>query len=534
MAKQAKITVHPDYKIGEIDRRLFGAFLEPIGNWVLGGIYNPDHPSADSQGFRKDVIDLTKEFGLRALRYPGGNWTSGWEWENSIGPLKERKAQLDLAWRQYEENIIGHDEYIQWAEKAGTESIYTLNLGSADIKSAFHCLDYTLQPGGTYWSDLRRKYGREKPYDIKTWCLGNELDGNWQIAGYEKEPEAYGAKAHEVAKILKWIRPDAEAVMCGASNHWHEQYPEWDMKMLDKCYETVDHVSIHHYHAAPEGNIDALLNGSWSIEQYIKNEIAILDYLKAKKRSKKTVMVAFDEYGSTFNKPDDPVYWYDTHVEKQHEFRPEVVSQPFRRVEAGKYEMRMRAQAGQMLEALALNSMALTLLRHADRVKIGVMTGLLRACICFDGSHVWKSANYFAHKQLNDYARGFSLVPFIDSPVYPVPQVRTGASGGLPGHDAVQSIEGAASLNPEKEEAAVFFLNRNTKDDIEVKLDLRGFEGWKLVEHTEMYTDDLSIPNDYAHGGKIKPVTVDSAKMEGGIITTVAKKLSWNCVRIKK
>jgi alpha-N-arabinofuranosidase len=535
MAKNAKITIHPDYKIGEIDRRMYGAFLEPIHSWVYGGIWNPKHPTADDMGFRKDVLDLVKEFGLTAVRFPGGNWTSGWEWENSIGPVEQRKCQLDLAWRQYEPNTIGHDEYIEWVKRAHTEPIYTLNLGSADLKSAFHCIDYSLHPGGSYWSDLRKKYGHTDPYDIKTWCLGNEMDGSWQIASWEKDPKGYGIRAHEIAKIIKWIAPGCETVVCGSSSPHNRTYPQWDIEVLEQCYETVDHVSIHHYHSAPEGNIDVFLNASAAFEDFIKTTIASCDYMKTKKRSRKSLKIAFDEYGCSFGKPDEPVYWYDEKRSHQLEFRKETIARPFARIDPDNYQMfNSRIASSQMLDALALNSVAMTLIRHADRVSMGCMTGFLHRALAIDHDHAWKTASYYAYEQLNKYGRGVSLMPVVDGPVYNIDQSMMSSWSTTPSYEKVQAIESAAAYNEEKDELNVFYINRDQRNDIPLDLDLRAFEGCRLIEHTEMFSGDLSAANTWNNQEQIKPVPVLSTKLENGKISTVAKKLSWNCIRLKK
>ena len=175
--KQANMTLHPDYRIGEISPRLFGAFLEPIGSMVNGSMYNPKHPDSDEQGMRRDFYEGLKAAGLPCVRLPGGNFVSGWQWKDSIGPKAQRKAHLDMAWFQYIPNDVGHDEYLQWAEKAGAEAIYTVNLGTGTLQDAADCVEYTNFSGGSYWADLRKENGREKPYGVRTWCLGNEMDG---------------------------------------------------------------------------------------------------------------------------------------------------------------------------------------------------------------------------------------------------------------------------------------------------------------------------------------------------------------------
>ena len=172
----AKITVHPSFEIGEISNRLFSAFLEPIGTMVNGFMYNPKHPTADEQGFRGDVINALKATGIPAVRLPGGNFVSAWQWKDSIGPKSERKVHLDPAWYQYIPNDVGHDEYLQWAEKINTESLYTINMGTGTMQDAMDLVEYTNFEGGSYWSDLRKKNGHEAPYKVKMYYLGNEMD----------------------------------------------------------------------------------------------------------------------------------------------------------------------------------------------------------------------------------------------------------------------------------------------------------------------------------------------------------------------
>lgn len=187
---------------------------------------------------------------------------SGWDWRDSIGPREYRKAHLDLAWKQIESNEFGHDEYLQWVEKSGAEPLYTLNLGTGTIDSALSCVEYTNYEGGTYWSDLRKKNGHADPYNVRTWYLGNEMDGPWQINSFEKDAKAYGIKAYETAKVLKFMDPDLEIGVCGSSSPLLTRYPGWERAALEECYPLMDYLSIHYYHAAPEGDYAAFLNGA--------------------------------------------------------------------------------------------------------------------------------------------------------------------------------------------------------------------------------------------------------------------------------
>ncbi|HHY83712.1 MAG TPA: alpha-L-arabinofuranosidase [Clostridiales bacterium] len=534
MNKKAKVTLHPDYKIGRVEKRLFGAFLEPIGSWVYGGIYNPKHPTADDMGFRQDVISAVREFNLPALRLPGGNWVSGWDWKNSIGPLENRKVQLDMAWFQIEPNIIGHDEYLEWTKRVNTEPMYTINLGTGDINSAAHIVEYSRYPGGTYWSDLRRQYGHPDPYPIKTWYLGNEMDGHWQIGSWEKDPVGFGIRTHEISKIVKWIDSNAETVFAGTSDH-NRHYPEWEMAALEQCYEAVDYVSIHHYHTAPEGDIPNFLNMSSVIEEYIKGTISVCDYLQTKLRTPKKMYISFDEYGAMFGKQGELIYgrrgWHDIFKQYRQSAPKDNV---YRKIDPENFVER-KFKSSQMLYALAMSSVLMTFMRYADRVKIACMTGGIRNVIAFDGNHVWKNAAYYPYYQINRLAPGgISILPVVDGPTFDTEQYALSASCQCHAYENVQAIEVAAVHHEETGEVSIFLINRAVEDNIEVTLDVRGFEGYDLAEHIEMYTDDLDKENSFEHPDLIKPVPNMNTRMDNGKITAVAKKLSWNVIRIRK
>src|SRR5699024_11134257 len=211
----------------EVDPRLYGSFIEHLGRAVYGGIYQPGHPEADEKGFRKDVMELVKELNVPLVRYPGGNFVSGYNWEDGVGPVEDRPKKLDLAWRSLETNEVGIHEFAEWAEEVDTEIDMAVNLGTRGLDEARNLLEYCNFEGGTYWSDLRRQNGREKPFGIKTWCLGNEMDGPWQIG--HKTADEYGRLAEETAKAMKLIDESIEFVLCGSSNSHMPTFGEWEL-----------------------------------------------------------------------------------------------------------------------------------------------------------------------------------------------------------------------------------------------------------------------------------------------------------------
>ena len=537
MPKKAKITVHPAYRIGNISPKLYSSFLEPIGTMVNGTMFNPKHPTADDKGFRGDIINALRQTPNPAVRLPGGNFVSGWDWKDSIGPMEHRKCHLDLAWHQYIPNDVGHDEYLQWAERIGAEPLYTLNLGTGNINDAIYCVEYTNHEGGTYWSDLRRKNGHEKPYGVKTWYLGNEMDGPWQVGSWELDPKGYGIRANEVSKAIKWVDGSIETAVCGSSSPFLAHYPEWDLQVLEQCYESVDYVSVHHYHTAPAGDFGALLGGSIYYEEFINTEAAMLDYLQTKCRSPKKLMISFDEYGSMTSPNTGEVrYGAGQHslYERHYIFNPDrkYVRHDPDNMTLGRRGMMRRP--GDMVGALGNASVLLAFLRHADRVKIGCMTGGLGTLVASDKEHLWKSAGYYPFVQMMQYGQGVSMRTSVECDTFDLPGYAVDPTSEYATREGLPFIDTAAAMDEEKGELAVFVINRNWESDNTVELDVSGFKGWNFVEHIQMYSDDLDAANTWENPEAIQPEVNPHTTCADGKVTANLKSLSWNVFRFKK
>jgi alpha-N-arabinofuranosidase len=534
MGKKATVTIHPAYKIGEISPRLFGAYLEPLGSMVNGSMYNPKHPTADDKGFRRDFIDALKGTGLPAVRLPGGNFVSGWDWKDSIGPKEKRKTNLDLAWCRYEPNDVGHDEYLQWAERVGVEPLYTINLGTGNIKDAISIIEYSNHENGTYWSDLRREYGHEKPYGIKVWYLGNEMDGPWQIGSWEKNPRGYGILAHEVSKVMKWVDPTIETVACVSAFPHLRTYPQWDLEALQECYEMVDYISLHHYHAAPSGDLGALLGASEAFEDCIRTRISLSDFIQTKLRTPKKMMLSFDEYGIMTFTPQKIHYGRcgnpDVNI-----FYERIPKFPYTRHDPDDWDtLYIFPRQSDILEAITSMSILLTLVRHADRVRIGCMTNGLAALAATSREHVWRPAAYYPYTQLIKYCRGVSLTPAVDCDTYDIPGYAMNDIEQYDTREGVKYIECAAAYNQAEGELNVFIINRNWEQDTTLELDVRGFEGYDFIEHNQLYADDISAANSFENPDVIVPTVSSDASFRNGKVSTVVKKLSWNMFRFKK
>lgn len=292
--KKAFIKLDRDYTISRIDPRIYGSFIEHLGRAVYGGIYEPGHPCADEQGFRTDVLKLVKDLGVPVVRYPGGNFVSGFNWEDSVGKVSERPKRLDLAWFTTETNEVGLHEFYDWTKKANSEVMYAVNLGTRGPENARDVVEYANHPSGTRLSDMRIANGKKDPMGIKLWCLGNEMDGSWQIG--HKTAKEYARTATEAAKLMKWVDPSIELVVCGSSGYTMRTFGDWEYEVLSECYDHVDYVSLHRYYDNKRGDTPSFLAKSMELEEFIRTVSALCDAVKGKKHTKKQLNLSFDEW----------------------------------------------------------------------------------------------------------------------------------------------------------------------------------------------------------------------------------------------
>ncbi|MFI6511547.1 alpha-L-arabinofuranosidase, partial [Streptosporangium sp. NPDC050855] len=279
MASTARLPLDPSFRIAPVEPRLFGSFVEHMGRCVYTGVFEPGHPLADADGFRTDVLELTRELGVTVVRYPGGNFVSNYRWEDGVGPVEERPARLDMAWRSLEGNAFGLNEFMTWAARAGVEPMMALNLGTRGVAEALELVEYSNYPGGTRLSDLRRAHGVDKPHDVRLWCLGNELDGPWQMG--HKTAAEYGRLAAETARALKRFDEDLSLVACGSSNSTMPTFGAWEAEVLEATYEMVDYISLHAYYDPSDGDVDSFLASGADMEHMIRSIAATADHVGA-------------------------------------------------------------------------------------------------------------------------------------------------------------------------------------------------------------------------------------------------------------
>ena len=498
--KKAKIIIDKDFQVSRIDRRIYGSFVEHLGRAVYEGIYQPDSPFADEDGFRKDTLELVKELDVPVVRYPGGNFVSGYKWEDGVGPKEERPKRIELAWQVVETNEVGLNEFSDWAAKAGTDVMMAVNLGTRGVAEAMDILDYCNMEGGTHFSELRKKHGYEKPHKFKLWCLGNEMDGPWQIG--HKNADDYGKLANETAKVMKTIDPTIELVACGSSNSGMDTFGEWEATVLDHCYDSVDYISMHTYYGYDGKDSRTFLAHNMDMDRFITDVANICDYVKAKKHSKKTINISFDEWN----------VWYHSW---EHDQKLEKWTQAPHQLE-DIYDFQ---------DALLVGSMLITLLRHADRVKIACLAQLVNviAPIMTSDTGCWRQTTYHPYHLTGKYGRGIVLQTQVDAPTYETKKYGT-----------VSCIDSVAVYNDEADEVVIFAVNKDLDEDIQLTMDLRQFADYKVKEHVVLYHDDLFATNTEENPDNVKPVQTDRTHIDGGVLTSDLGRQTWNMIRLGK
>ena len=498
--KQAKIIIDKDFQVSPIDKRIYGSFIEHLGRAVYEGIYQPDSPFADEQGFRKDTLEVVKELGVPVVRYPGGNFVSGYKWEDGVGPRDQRPKRIDLAWSVVETNEVGLNEFTDWAKKADCDVMMAINLGTRGVAEAMELLEYCNLDQGTYYSELRKQHGYEKPHNIKLWCLGNEMDGPWQIG--HKTAQEYGCLANETAKVLKGIDPSIELVVCGSSNSGMPTFGDWEATVLEHCYDSVDYISLHTYYGDGDHDTPTFLANNLDMDRFITDVASICDYIKAKKHSNKTIHLSFDEWN----------VWYHSHEQDQ-------------KLERWTQAPHQLEDVYDFQDALLVGSMLITLLRHADRVKIACMAQLVNviAPIMTSDTGVWRQTIYYPYWLTTKYGRGTVLQTQVDVPTY-----KNKKYGDVPYVDCV------AVHHEEAEELVLFAVNKNLEEDIQLNMDLRQFAEYEIIEHVVLQDEELYAVNTEENPDRIKPTACHAGAVCGGKLTATLQHKSWNMIRLGK
>ncbi|MBI9113934.1 arabinosylfuranosidase ArfA [Sanguibacter suaedae] len=499
------LTLDPAFTVGPVRRRTFGSFVEHLGRCVYTGIHDPEHPTADENGFRGDVIDMTRELGISTVRYPGGNFVSGYRWEDGIGPRDQRPTRLDLAWHSSDPNLVGVDEFMDWARKAGVEPMMAVNLGTRGIQEALDLLEYCNVPGGTHFSDMRRANGHEEPYRVKMWCLGNEMDGPWQIG--HKTAEEYARLATETARAMRMIDPTIELVVCGSSSSDMPTFGSWEATVLQESYEFVDHISAHAYYWEEDGDLASFLASAVDMDHFIESVTAAADYVRAAGKHTKRINISFDEWN----------VWYQKRAES---VPPKGDDWPVAPV--------LLEDRYNVADAVVVGNLLISLLRNTDRVhaaSLAQLVNVIAPIMTEPGGRSWRQTTFHPFAQASRHAVGDVLQVGIDAPTY-----GTARFGDVPVVDAV------ATRDPETGAVALFAVNRSLTETVGLTVDVRALTAaggaLEVVESTTLSNPDHTWFATADDDTSVLPRINDTAEVVDGILTVEVPPVSWTMVRL--
>ena len=502
MGESAALTIDPAFHVADVPPRLFGSFVEHLGRCVYTGIFETGHESADEDGFRGDVLALTSELGVSVVRYPGGNFVSGYRWEDGVGPVEARPQRLDLAWHSLETNSFGAGEFVSWARRARVEPMMAINLGTRGVQEACNLLEYCNHPGGTYWSDLRASHGHSKPFDVRLWCLGNEMDGPWQIG--HKTAAEYGRLAAETARAMRMLDPDLELVACGSSHSSMPTFGTWEATVLEEAYDLVDYISLHSYYEETDGDLGSFLASAIDMERSIDSVIASADHVGARARSRKRINLSFDEWN----------VWYQSHVSEQEALTDWPVAP------------RLIEDTYNVADAVVVGSLLITLLRHSDRVTVACLAQLVNAIAPIRAEPAgtsWRQTTFYPFAYTARFARGHVLRVDVQTPTYP-----TKKYGDAP------LVHAVATYDEDRGEVAVFAVNRREHEPVELLIGHRAFSGYRLVEQLQLADDDVRAVNTEVQPDRVRPTTSSGHEGDGETTRVRLRPVSWNVIRLAR
>ena len=500
---RATVTAHKDYRIAKIDERVYGAFLEHLGRAIYTGIYEPDHPDADGDGMRRDVAQLVRELKVPMVRYPGGNFVSAYNWEDGIGPKDQRPTRLDLAWHTSDSNQVGIHEFAAWCDTVGTEMMLAINLGSRGLDQARNFVEYVNGPTGSYWGDLRKQNGRTEPWDVKLWCLGNEMDGPWQIG--HKTADEYGRLANETAKALRAFDRSLELVVCGSSHANMPSYPDWERTVLEHTYEHVDYISLHMYFANREKNTANYLALNEKLDTYIATVASTIDFVKAKTRSKRQVTISFDEWN----------VWYHSNQQDR-----EILDGNH----GWPHAPRLLEDVYNFEDVLQVGCILNTFIRRSDVVKLACIAQLVNviAPIMTDPKGAaWRQTIYYPYYFASLFGRGTALHLMVDSPGYDAEVA-----------DNVPYVDIAAVHDEEEDILTFFAVNRHGSETLELEVALQGFDSRRVVDHQVMTHANLEAVNTVTQPDEVRPRAGSGAEVADGRLRVALAPYSYQMIRL--
>ena len=502
MTGTARAHLDPRFAIAEIDRRIFGGFVEHLGRHIYDGIFEPGHPSADADGFRTDVIELVKELGVTTIRYPGGNFVSGYRWEDGVGPVEQRPRRLDLAWHATETNEVGLHEFSTWLEKIGSDLMLAVNLGTRGTQEALDLLEYANVPVPTALTDQRVANGRSEPFGVRMWCLGNEMDGPWQLG--HRNAEDYGKLASRTAKGMRMIDPDLELVACGSSSRSMPTFGSWERTVLEHTFDDVDFISCHAYYQEHGGDAQEFLASAVDMSRFIDSVVATADHVAALRDSTKRIMISFDEWN----------VWYLQLPTGQEVPKPLGDDWPV--------APRQLEDEYHVLDAVVFGDLLITLLQHSDRVRsasLAQLVNVIAPIMTEPGGPAWRQTTFFPFSITSRLAGRHAVKLAFGSPGF------TSKRFG-----EVDTVNGVATVD--EEGTSVFLVNRSLTEEQVVEIDVTALGGGVSVTESHLIADDdIYASNTLDSPERVAPRPADAA-VSDGVLRVTLPAVSWVALRL--
>jgi len=490
----SRITVDPAAVVAPVSPRLFGTLVEHMGRCVYEGIFDPGDVNADASGIRTDVVDLTRELGVGPVRYPGGNFVSGYDWQEGVGP--ERTARLDLAWHSIEPNTFGLHEFMDWTTRVGAEPMLAVNLGTRGVAEAVELVEYANLPGGTRFADLRRANGAEEPFGIKLWCLGNEMDGPWQI-GHRSAAE-YGSTAAQAARAMKFVDPSIELVICGSSHDRMPTFGSWERTVLELAYDDIDYISMHRYYEKNGDDRVGYLASALGMDSFIDTVVAICDEVGAARGSDHKVNLSFDEWNVEIRVQDPAHEWA--------------------------VAPRLSEDVHFAEDAVVIGGLLISLLRHSDRVAVACFAQLVNvmAPIRTERGVAWRQPSYYPLALTSRFARGEVL--HVD--------IRSSDTVSSSTRGAVDPVDAVVTRDPADGSISVFAISRSVTDDVAIEVSIP--EGMHVVDHLELGGDDPTATNTAEHPDRVIPKPSTAHSVEGTLLRATLPPATWTVITLAR
>ncbi len=494
----ARLVINPAFAVGPVRRRTFGSFAEHLGRCIYTGIYEPGHPAADEDGYRTDVLELVRELGVSSVRYPGGNFVSGYRWEDGVGPVDQRPARLDLAWHSLEPNTFGTDEFMKWAAKADVEPMMAINLGTRGIQEGLDILEYCNVPGGSHHAEQRRANGADEPYRVKMWCLGNEMDGPWQTG--HKTPEEYGRLAAETGRAMRMIDPGLELVACGSSGRSMPTFGEWERIVLTESWDQVDMISAHAYYAEKD-SLQEFLVSAEDMDRFIDSVAATADAVAAARKSDKVIGISFDEWN----------VWYQERTPSKPPTGDDWPVAP-----------RLLEDHYNVADAIVVANLLVSLLRHTDRVwsaSQAQLVNVIAPIMAEPEGPVWKQTTFHPFALTSKYAQGDVLRVIVDGPTIETEQFGT-----------VQALDAVATWS--EEAGALFLVNRHETEAVATTCEVPA--GLTLTEAVVLQHDDPYWQASPEDDTTVAPRPLEGVTLDGAELSLELPPMSWTMVRLAR